>query len=243
MLNHRLDTMQYGFRPKVGTIEGIISLKAILANRIDMKKDTYLCFIDFVKAFDWVEHAELLEVLKEREVCAMDMKIITDIYRRQKAFMLADKEKYPINIKKGVTQGCILSPVLFNTYADEVMKKAGMHGGVTVYGNKTISKIAYADDTVLIAANETDLERMLNEAAKEGKKWSIEINKDKTKVILVVNNKRRDTSIKLDGVGIQQVEKFQYLGIFIDENLDHKIDVKCAVAKAKEAFLRNKGIF
>ncbi|KAG1671311.1 LINE-1 retrotransposable element ORF2 protein [Nymphon striatum] len=246
-LNHRLDTMQYGFRPKVGTIESIISLKTILANRIDTKKNTYLCFIDFVKAFDRVEHDKLIKVLKEREVCAMDRKIIADIYRRQKAFMLEDKEKkYPISIKRGVRQGCILSPVLFNTYADEMMKKADMNGGVTVYENKTINKIAYADDTVLIAENARVLEQMLNEVVKEGRKWSIEINKDKTKVMMVTNNKQQeqeDINIKLDGVGIQQVDKFQYLGVFIDNKLDHKIDVKCAVARAKDAFLRHKEFF
>ncbi|KAG1664955.1 Retrovirus-related Pol polyprotein from type-1 retrotransposable element R2 [Nymphon striatum] len=221
--------MQYGFRPKVGTIESIISLKTILANRIDTKKNTYLCFIDFVKAFDRVEHDKLIKVLKEREVCAMDRKIIADIYRRQKAFMLEDKEKkYPISIKRGVRQGCILSPVLFNTYADEMMKKADMNGGVTVYENKTINKIAYADDTVLIAENARVLEQMLNEVVKEGRKWSIEINKDKTKVMMVTNNKQQeqeDINIKLDGVGIQQVDKFQYLGVFIDNKLDHKSHV------------------
>ncbi|KAG1671931.1 Atrial natriuretic peptide receptor 1 [Nymphon striatum] len=161
--------------------------------------------------------------------------------------LLEDKEKkYPISIKRGVRQGCILSPVLFNTYADEMMKKADMNGGVTVYENKTINKIAYADDTVLIAENARVLEQMLNEVVKEGRKWSIEINKDKTKVMMVTNNKQQeqeDINIKLDGVSIQQVDKFQYLGVFIDNKLDHKIDVKCAVARAKDAFLRHKEFF
>ncbi|KAG1652907.1 hypothetical protein GQR58_025935 [Nymphon striatum] len=72
----------------------------------------------------------------------------------------------------------------------------------------------------------------------------LEINKEKTKVMMVTNNKQQeDINIKLDGVGIQQVDKFQYLGVFIDNKLDHKIDVKCAVARAKDAFLRHKEFF
>ncbi|KAG1666465.1 Sodium/potassium-transporting ATPase subunit beta-1-interacting protein [Nymphon striatum] len=125
-----------------------------------------------------------------------------------------------------------------------MMKKADMNGGVTVYENKTINKITYADDTVLIAENARVLGQNAQRSGKEGKKWSIEINKDKTKVMMVTNNKQQeDINIKLDGVGIQQVDKFQYLGVFIDNKLDHKIDVKCAVARAKDAFLRHKEFF
>ena len=62
----KLDPLHYSFRPKVGTIESIAALKTILANRIIMQKDTCLCFIDFQKASDRVEHDILLDCLIKR---------------------------------------------------------------------------------------------------------------------------------------------------------------------------------
>ena len=64
-INRQLDPLQSGFRPKVGTVESITALKTILNNRINHGKSTYLCFIDFTKAFDIVGHKMLIDVLKK----------------------------------------------------------------------------------------------------------------------------------------------------------------------------------
>ncbi|KAG1708478.1 Guanylate cyclase soluble subunit beta-1 [Nymphon striatum] len=112
--------------------------------------------------------------------------------------------------------------------------------------NLSVESETFEEVSALFSDITRVLEQMLNEVVKEGRKWSIEINKDKTKVMMVTNNKQQeqeDINIKLDGVGIQQVDKFQYLGVFMDNKLDHKIDVKCAVARAKDAFLRHKEFF
>ena len=122
-LNEQLNPMQYGFRTKVGTIESITALKTILVNRINSKQDTYICFIDFKKAFDRVEHDILIDILNKKAIPANEIRIINKIYENQIGFMKDDSEKqYPIDIERGVRQGCILSPILFSTYVEETFK-------------------------------------------------------------------------------------------------------------------------
>ena len=92
-INRQLDPRQFGFRPKVGTVESITALKKILNNRIDHGKSTYLCFIDFTKAFDRVEHKMLIDVLKKKGVKQAEILLICEIYIKQRSFMRNDGER------------------------------------------------------------------------------------------------------------------------------------------------------
>ena len=155
----KIDPLQYGFRPKVGTIESVTMLKTALSNRLNLKKDTVLCFIDFVKAFDRVDLGLLFKTLQNRGVHNRELSLLSEIYTRQKAYMKGDTEKtQEITIKRGARQGCILSPVLFNTYVDEAFKGLEEEG-VEISSNLNIHHVCYADDTVILAENEEDLNR------------------------------------------------------------------------------------
>ena len=154
-LLNKIDRLQYGFRPKVRTIESVTMLKTALSNRLNQKKDTVLCFIDFVKASDRVEFSLLFKALQNRGVHNREI-LLSEIYTRQKACMKRDTEKtQEITIKRGARQGCILSPVLFNTYVDETFKKLEEEG-VEISRNLKIRHVCYADDTVILAENEED---------------------------------------------------------------------------------------
>ena len=130
-INRQLDPLQFSFRPKVGTVESITALKTILNNRINHGKSTYLWFIDFTKAFDRVEHKMLIDVLKKKGVKQAEIRLICDIYNKQRAFMRNDSEREnEIKIKRGVRQGCILSPILFNIYAEEAFRSCKSKNGI-----------------------------------------------------------------------------------------------------------------
>ena len=119
----KIDPLHYGFRPKVGTIESVTMLKTALSNRLNLKKDTVLCFIDFAKAFDRVEFGLLFKALLNRGVYNREISLLSEIYTRQKAYMKRDTETtQEITVKREVRHGCILSPFLFNTYMDEAFK-------------------------------------------------------------------------------------------------------------------------
>ena len=104
------------------------------------------------------------------------------IYTTQKAYMKVDIEKnQEITMKRVVKQGCILPPVLFNTYVDEAFKELEEEE-VEINRNLRIHHVCYANDTVILAENKEDLKRYLNNLSNVGKRYSIEINENKQKV-------------------------------------------------------------
>ena len=196
-IHRQLDTLQFGFRPKVGTVESTTALKTILNNRINYGKSTYLCFIDFTKAFDRVEHKMFIEVLKKKEVKQAEICLICEIYNKRRAFMQKDSEREnEIKIKRGVRQRCILSPILFNIYAEEAFRSCKIKNGIEIYDKKKINKISYADDTVIMAESVKELNDTLNKLKSNLQKWSIEINPKKTKCMVVTDNKTRKIDIQ-----------------------------------------------
>ena len=103
----------------------------------EFQKNTYFCFIDYAKAFDCVDHNKLKDHNKLRTGHAT-----IDWFQ----------------IGKGVHQGCILSPCLFNLYAEYIMRNAGLEeaqAGIKIAG-RNINNVRYADDTTLMAESEEE---------------------------------------------------------------------------------------
>ena len=233
----QLDENQFGFRAGRGTLEGVACLKMIGANRINKGKNTYVCFIDFRKAFDRVGHVKLLEILEQRKVPKRELELLSEVYKNQVGYMKEDEKcEYPVRIGKGVRQGCALSPILYNTYADHVMKKLDQMPGIII-GGKVVNRLSYADDTVLIANTMQELDNLIKKVIEEGNKFNIEINKEKTKIMMI--QQKGHTKIK-SKFGYKQVENFAYLGVKIDENIQHQIDIRSSIGKAKAAFWTHK---
>ena len=113
--------------------------------------------------------------------------------------MKDDSEKqYPIDIKRGVRQGCILSPILFNTYAEETFKLMDENLGIPLADGRRICRISYAYDTVLLSETEKGINEMLDYIQKEGKKYSIEMNVTKAKSMVVTNKGHKIVDAKSD---------------------------------------------
>ena len=90
----------------------------------------------------------LIDVRKKKGVKQAEFRLICEIYNKQRAFMRNNSErKNEIKIKRGVRQGCILSPFLFNIYAEEALRSCKIKNGIEIYGEKKIYKISYADDS------------------------------------------------------------------------------------------------
>ena len=131
----------------------------ITEKAIEMQKDFYLCYIDFQKAFDTVKHVEVMELLQDIGIDGKGMRVIRNLYWKQKATVQVGERKTEwIEIKKEVSQGCILSPDLFSLYSQKAMEELEDLQGVRV-GGEYVNIIRYADDTALI----TDLEEKLQE--------------------------------------------------------------------------------
>ena len=118
----------------------------------EFQKNIYICFIDYAKAFDCVDHNKLWKVLKEMGIPDRLTCLLRNLYAGQEATV---RTRHGITdwfqIGKGVHQGCILSPCLFNLYAEYIMQNAGLDEAQagTKISRKDINKLRYIDGTTL----------------------------------------------------------------------------------------------
>ena len=130
----------------------------------EFQKNISFCFIDYAKAFDCVDHNKLWKILKEMGIPDSLTCLLRNLYAGQEAIVRTGHETTDwFQIGKGVRQGSILLPCLFNFYAEYVMRNAGLEetqAGIKVAG-RNINKLRYADDSTLTAENEEELKSLV----------------------------------------------------------------------------------
>ena len=145
-----------------------------------------ICFIDYVKVFDCVDHNKLWKILKEMEIPGHLTYLLRNLYAGQEATVRTRHETTDwFQIGKGVRQGCILLPCLFNLYAEYIMRNAGLdeaQAGVKT-ARRNINNLRYADDTTLMAENKEELRSLLMKVKEESEKVGLKLNIQKTKIM------------------------------------------------------------
>ena len=163
-MNHELPDVQAGFRKGRGTRDLIANICWIIEKAREWQKNTYLCFIDFAKAFDRVDHNKLWKILQKMEIPDHLTCLLRNLYAGQEATVRTGHGTTDlVQIGKGVCQGCKLSPCLFNLYAENIMRNAGLdeaQAGINI-ARRNINNLRYADDTTLMAESEEELKSLL----------------------------------------------------------------------------------
>ena len=130
----------------------------------EFQKNIYFCFIDYAKAFDYVGHNKLWEILQEVGILDHLTCLLRNPYADQEATVRTGHGTTDwFQIRKGVRQGCILSPCLFNLYAEYITRNAGLdktQAGIKTDG-RNINNLRYADDTTLMAESEEEMKSLL----------------------------------------------------------------------------------
>ena len=177
----------------------------------ESSRKTPFCFIDYAKAFDCVDHNKLWKILREMGIPDRLTCLLINLYAGQEATVRTGHGTTDwFQIGKGVCQGCILSPCLFNLYAEYIMRNAGLEeaqAGIKV-ARRNINHLRYADDTTLMAESEEELKSLLMKMKEESEKVGLKLSIQKTKIMA----SGPITSWQLDGETMETVTDY-FLGL------------------------------
>ena len=129
-----------------------------------------ICFIEHTKAVDCVGHSKLWRILEEKGIPDHLTYLLINLYTGQAATVRTGHGTTDwFQIRRGVRQGCILSPCLFNLYAEYIMRNSGLNkaqAGIKI-ARRNINNLRYADDTTLMAESEEELKSLLMKVKEE----------------------------------------------------------------------------
>ena len=225
----KITDYQNGFRQKRSTIDQLTSLTSIIENRKKDKKSTYTAMVDFSKAYDKIDRHHLWEKVSSTGIRGNMLRALRAIYSNVECSVkvnghLTDSFK----VLSGLKQGCLLSTTLFNLYINDLSDLLCQSKlGIDIDGIR-INHLLYADDLVLIASNEGDLQLLLNILAEWCDKNKMKININKTKIIHF-RNKSVERSKQIFSCGNDVIDfagQYRYLGLVLSEHLDYAVTAK-----------------
>ena len=205
-----------------------------MAKAREFQKNIYFCFIDYAKAFDCLDHNKPWKIsemgIPEHLICPL-----RNLYAGQEATVRTGHgTTYWFQIGKGVRQGCILSPCLFNLYAEYIMRNSGLEetqAGIKI-ARRNINNLRYADDTTLMAESEEELKSLLMKVKVESEKVGLKLNIQKTKIMA----SGPITSWEIDGETVEAVSDFIFLGSKITADNDCSHEIKRRLLLWKESY-------
>ena len=245
-VNNKLVEEQNGFRKGRSCQDHVFVLTSIIMYKLDVNEEIFASFIDFKKAFDWINRDFLLYKL------AKSFGISGGIYWAIKALLLNSKSCVKLNstftnyfnVSSGVRQGDCLSPTLFNFFINDLaIGIKDLQKGVNI-GNLQVSILLYADDIVFLSESKIGLQSMLNYLFSWCKEWGIEINESKSNIVHFRKQivPRTTHTFKFGDKHLNMVNEYRYLGLYLNEfmNLEKTVSHLATAGTRALGALRNK---
>ena len=236
---------QIGFSKGKRTTDHMFVLKILVDKYTQLgQKKLFSCFIDFKKAFDTVQHYGLLYKLRKAGISDHFYTVIKNMYQNTYLSVKVNNDFSTnwFSSKTGVRQGDNLSPTLFKLFINEIPSKFDSSCCPVDLDSKYINCLLYADDLILLSETADGLQHCLDILFSYCKKWGLEVNLKKSKV-LVFNNTGRLMSTKFmyNSNYLENVRKYTYLGVSfsISGNFtDAKHELYCKGLKAFFKYLK-----
>ena len=183
-LNCEIPDGQAGFRKGRGIRDQIANIHWIVKKAREFQRNIYFCFIDYAKAFDCVDHNKLWKILQEMGISDHLTCLLRNLYAGQEAIVRTGHGTTDwFQIGKGVCQGCILSPCLFNLYTEYIMRNAGLEEAQAGIKIARGNNLRYADDTTLMAESKEELKSLLMKVKEQSENVGLKLNFQKTKIM------------------------------------------------------------
>lgn len=234
--NDLLTESQFGFRKNHSTIDAIFTFTGIAQLKRKQGQKMYTCFIDLSAAFDTINRQKLMNKLQRLGLSDKIVNIIEGIYKHTYSTIWDGKnisQVFQTNL--GVRQGCILSPLLFSIYLNDLNES--IPGGVTINEkkNRKIKSVMYADDIAIIAETPDAMKLMLSKLSQYMEENDLRINVEKTK-IMIFNKKGRtskEENFWMVKKKMEVVNCYKYLGIQIQNSIRYEKNMEGREKKAK----------
>ena len=235
-LDRILRKEQAGFRKGKGCADQIFILRHITQQCNEMRSPLVLCFVDFEKAFDSISRNVLKKIMRHYGIPEKIVNIMMDMHSGTFCKVMVDGSfTDAFEVKSGVLQGGILSPLMFILVVDYVMRKVlqGMNYGIQWKGDQRLSDLEFADDIVLMAQTIAEMQEMIDKLVAEGKKVGLVINRRKTVIMKIQSDDQMNCII--DGEILPSSDSFKYLGTIIKDNGSLDKEFKERIKKAEQA--------
>ena len=234
------DPFQFGFTPARGTTDCVFVLDTVIKYQQKKKNPVYLCFVDFTKAFDYINRNAQYYKLHKQNMSIKMINIIMSMFDKAQAKVQQQgKLGPPIDSIFGVLQGGILSPKLFNEFMSDLPKYLNIENGIKIEDTQ-FTHLLYADDIVLLSDTHTGLQNSIDSLHKFCAEWHLIVNITKTKIMRIGTQNR--VNFKYNNQEIDEVETFKYLGHIIDNNKHtHRKMSNHVIAQAHKALFALRG--
>ena len=236
---------QAAFRKQYSTLDHIYSLYALNELQKSKKLKLYCCFIDFSAAFDSVWRIGLWRKLLQANVNGKVLNVILNMYNDIKSCVSINGENSAFfSSFSGVRQGENLSPVLFSLYLNDLENHLSHNSNASIIVTcddehlslfMKLSVLLYAYDTVIMANNEADLQFSLDRFNEYCQEWKLNVNIDKTKVVIFGARKTSSFDFTLGDQKIEITDKYKYLGVYFSQSRSFLNARKHIVEQSKKA--------
>ena len=211
-VNNSEDPYQFGFKQDCQTQDNVFILYSTIMRQKFKNKPLYVCFVDFTKAFDYINRAALYYKLIKRGVSGKMLRLIQDMYNKASCRVKWKGEVGTKTIESefGVIQGGMLSPKLFTEFLTDVKDYLNAENGVII-DKSLMSYILYADDMALVSDNAEGLQKLLDGLFSYCSKWHLIVSLAKTNIV-IFGKHDAPKEFKFGSEKIKIADKYNYLG-------------------------------
>ena len=232
---------QAAFRQSYSTIDHVFSLYTIISKQFSCNRKLYVAFIDYKKAFDSIRREALYVVLERNGIKGQFLNAIKALYSHVfSAVRCENNVSEYFECPVGLKQGCVLSPLLFNIFVSEISKYLnlnGLHGIQLIPNGNILHHLLYADDNCIFSSTPRGLQSKLNSIYFLSLKLGLEVNLDKTKIMVFRKGGYLGRNEKwfYNNEPVEVVNQYNYLGITFTTRLSFVNTLMPLIAKSKKS--------
>ena len=239
-----LTESQFGFRKGRNTTDCLFILHGLIEIMLARGKKLYCCFIDYEKAYDYLNRAALFSKLLKTGVSSKCINIMSNMYSKMKLEVRGQGSQCYFSSNCGLLQGESTSPILFSLFVNDLEKSLGnVDIGINIQ-NLVMKLLMFADDTVLFSGSREGLQAGITSLYEYFRKWALTVNVHKTKIVVFRKGGKLSVkdSWKYGNIDVEVVSSFKYLGFSISSGGSFAGTIQNLTNSARRALFGLKSI-